>query len=272
MQNETRTVVPKRSSPKIRESRVPREIDIYLYICWCVSHFRVDHPFFPILLFFPRTKIVSSLSILAPSSVVHFVSITFQIVVPRCQSPEDNLLPHSHLQYICIYRSLKEKSNNRWLSIRSLTITSSFFPVQYDSKPRHSLSVEITGFPRAWHRLLRHRPGLLVSWPIDASTSVVEGTWIQIIPSLLLAKRDGHNPWWVSTKKKKKEKEGGTLLPFQIRGHEKMDRRSTGLELLAPSSRQLGTPRYAFVPLFTTLYSGLRFMRYHRSRPGPFHK
>lgn len=73
-------------------------------------------------------------------------------------------------------------------------------------------------------------------------------------------------------KKKKKEKEGGTLLPFQIRGHEKMDRRPTGLELLAPSSRQLGTPRYAFVPLFTTLYSGLRFMRYHRSRPGPFHK
>lgn len=56
MQNETRTVVPKRSSPKIRESRVPREIDIYLYICWCVSHFRVDHPFFPILLFSPARK------------------------------------------------------------------------------------------------------------------------------------------------------------------------------------------------------------------------
>lgn len=114
MQNETRTVVPKRSSPKIRESRVPREIDIYLYICWCVSHFRVDHPFFPILLFFPRTKIVSSLSILAPSSVVHFVSITFS---NRC-SP----MPISGRQsspsfaspiHVYIYRSLKEKSNNR---------------------------------------------------------------------------------------------------------------------------------------------------------------
>lgn len=173
-----------------------------------IIHFSQSSFFSPARKSSPRSRYL-----LLPPSCTSF-RLRFQIVVPRCQSPEDNLLPHSHLQYMYIYRSLKEKSNNRWLSIRSLTITSSFFPVQYDSKPRHSLSVEITGFPRAWHRLLRHRPGLLVSWPIDASTSVVEGTWIQIIPSLLLAKRDGHNPWWVSTKKKKKRKGRRNPPPF----------------------------------------------------------
>lgn len=139
-------------------------------------------------------------------------------------------------------------------------------------------------------------PGLSLSWPIDASTSVVqgieplEGIFFPSPPSLpRFAVERGFFHFFLLVgfhkKKKKKEKEPSSSSSCSSSSSfsccpppppQKRDtRRSTSTDRSQATGTEFSSVRNASLrlcPGFTTLYSGLRFMRYHRSRPGPFHK
>lgn len=83
--------------------------------------------------------------------------------------------------------------------------------------------------------------------------------------------------WWVSIKKNEKEPSSfSSSSSFSFSAPQKRDtRRSTSTDRSQATGTEFSSVRNASLrlcPGFTTLYSGLRFMRYHRSRPGPFHK
>lgn len=69
-----------------------------------IIHFSQSSFFSPARKSSPRSRYL-----LLPPSCTSF-RLRFQIVVPRCQSPEDNLLPHSHLQYMYIYIAHSKKN------------------------------------------------------------------------------------------------------------------------------------------------------------------
>lgn len=201
MQNETRTVVPKRSSPKIRESRVPREYTLVRFAFPCRSSFsNFSSPFFS------RTKIVSyhlaspyfllPLSSPCTSFLLHFKSLLLDANLRQ----EDifSVIRISNI-YIYMYRvSLKEKSKSLIIDPFALTLYLFFFffPVQYDSKSRHSLSVEITKrFHEGLGTASSNNPSssrsswTRLSWAIDASTSASSKGLDSIFDSRLFPSR-----------------------------------------------------------------------------------